>query len=180
MVPPARDGPPQPTRSVGRGEAPDHRRTGPAGRHGWPGVRGCRSCRRCVGSVTCTPWSQRPRCVGPFLKEIVKREAVSLGFLRSGSARANRLFLSVTSASRVVAVVLGSSVVSVVVAAGSCNRSFPARLLPTHSFAEYRPRLPWVAPPGRRSGQMRIYLVRIPRRKGHSIQSIVRPGVGHC
>src|SRR5262249_45992912 len=35
-----------------------------------------------------------------------------------------------------------------------------------------------------RSGQMRIYLVRIPRRKGHSIQSIVRlsstiAGPGH-
>ena len=33
--------------------------------------------------------------VGPFLKEFVKREAVAPGFLRSGSAWANRLSLSV-------------------------------------------------------------------------------------
>src|SRR5204862_4685754 len=73
--------------------------------------------------------------------------------------------------------------VSVVVSAGSCNRSFQRRFLPTHSFAsavhasrEQLCRVSW---------QMRIYLVRIPRRKGHSIQSVVLPastisGAGCC
>jgi hypothetical protein len=61
---------------------------------------------------------------------------------------------------------------SVVVAAGSCNRSCQKRLLPTHSFAKYRSRLPGAALPAL-SWQMQIYLVRIPRRKGHSLHSVV-------
>ena len=40
----------------------------------------------------------------------------------------------------VLTVVTSSGPVSVVVAPGSCNRSCPTRLLPTHSFARCRPR----------------------------------------
>src|SRR5262245_7175393 len=50
---------------------------------------------------------------------------------------------------------------------------FQARLLPTHSFARYRSREPGAARPGNGPGPMRTYLVRIPHRKGHSIQSNV-------
>ena len=54
---------------------------------------------------------------------------------------------------------------------------FNTRLLPTHSFAKCCSRQTWAALPGHRPRQMRIYLVRIPHRKGHSIQSVVRPGL---
>ena len=47
-----------------------------------------------------------------------------------------------------VVAVLPLRSVSVVVAAGSCNRSWQRRLLPTHSFASYRPRHAGAAPPG--------------------------------
>jgi hypothetical protein len=64
--------------------------------------------------------------------------------------------------------------VSVVVAAGSCDRSCLVRLLPNHSFARYHPRCSESSSAS--SWQTQIYLMRIPLRKGHSIQSIVQAG----
>jgi hypothetical protein len=72
-------------------------------------------------------------------------------------------------------VLLFSGFVSVVVATGSCDRSLLTRLLPTHSFARYSSQST-VSSSAWHARQMRIYLMRIPHRKGHSIQSIVRPG----
>jgi hypothetical protein len=72
--------------------------------------------------------------------------------------------------SRVLPAVCFGGFVSVVVATGSCDRSLPTRLLPTPSFARYRSQVLCAARPGKGSGQMRTYLVRIPHRQGHALQ----------
>src|SRR5205809_5347519 len=124
--------------------------------------------------------------VGPFLKEPVKQKRSSFGFLRSGSAPRSCLFLLVgllVTANRVQFIVALAVIVfgfvSVVVASlreiaivlfrGDCSQHIPSRGT-AHANGE---QLCLVI----RLWQMRIYLVRIPRRKGHSIQSIVRPGL---
>ena len=84
------------------------------------------------------------RRVGPFLKEFVKRKRFSSDRLRNGSAeRGSRLLRLCWSRPMLRSCRCRfSGFVSVVVAAGSCDRSWPTRLLPTHSFARYRSRSP--------------------------------------
>src|SRR5262249_39947519 len=89
-------------------------------------------------------WKKLTRRVGPFLKEFVKQKRFSSDRLRNGSAgRGSRPFRVCRSRA-----LLRSGrchflgFVSVVVGAGSCDRSLPTRLLPTHSFARYRSRSP--------------------------------------
>jgi hypothetical protein len=98
--------------------------------------------REHFGSSRCALRSDRPRCGGPFLKESVKRKRFSSGWFHNGSAGRKACILRVRcsrSSLRFFAVSF-SGFVSVVVATGSCNRSFQRRLLPTHSFARYRSR----------------------------------------
>ena len=82
------------------------------------------------------------RCVGPFLKEFVKGRWFSSGLLHNGSAGRRREFFRFVGRADpcLLLVVTVSGFVSVVVATGSCDRSLPTRLLPTHSFARYRSR----------------------------------------
>jgi hypothetical protein len=108
-------------------------------------------------------------------ERVCQAEAV---FLRVAAYRQRQAYVPCSSSSsvamnRVLPVVTFSGFVPVVVATGSCNRSFLARLLPTHSFARYRSRVSRAALPGSGPRQMRTYLVRIPHRQGHSIQSDV-------
>ncbi len=121
------------------------------------------------------------RLSGPFLKEFVKPKQFPTGFLRTESVWRCFLFL-VRRARRILSAffVFLSGIVSVVVATGSCNRSFPARLLPTHSFARYRSRGAVSSSAGSSVRQTRNYLVRIPPCKGHSIQSVVRLAFPPC
>ena len=86
--------------------------------------------------------------MGPFLKVLVKSRAFPLGLLRSGSAGRTRVHLSHVGRSTVRWGRRSWPPGSVVVAAGSCNRSCLARLLPTHSFARDRPRSPRAVRPG--------------------------------
>jgi len=73
-------------------------------------------------------------CVGPFLKEFVKRKMVSLRALRSDSAgRSGRLFYR---RSWRITVLSASGFVSVVVATGSCNRSFQYAIAPNTFLRE--------------------------------------------
>jgi hypothetical protein len=65
--------------------------------------------------------------------------------------------------------------VSVVVASGSCDRSFQRAIAP-NTFLREVPLTVFVSSSAWLLWQMLIYLVRIPRRKGHSIQSIVLVG----
>jgi len=73
--------------------------------------------------------------------------------------------------------ILGSSrLVPVVVATGSCNRSFQKAIAPDTFLREVLLAITASSSACNRLRQMRIYLVRIPRRKGHSIQRVVQPG----
>jgi hypothetical protein len=64
--------------------------------------------------------------------------------------------------------------VSAVVAAGSCDRSFQCAIAP-NTFLREVPLTVSVSSSAR-LWQTLIYLVRIPRRKGHSIQRVVLAG----
>src|SRR5262249_57379222 len=141
-------------------------------RDGWTSTQG-RQRGRSKSTIVRRP--HRPRRVGPFLKEYVKGKQFSFGLVRTDSARCTLpvLLVRCPDAFCAVAVVSFLAFVSVVVATGSCNRSFQRRLLPTHSFARYRSRETRAALPGNGPGQMRTYLVRIPHRQDHSIQSNV-------
>jgi hypothetical protein len=72
------------------------------------------------------------RRVGPFLKEFVKRKRFSSSWLRNGSAGRSHECLRLVGRpeSCVLLVVAVSALVPVVVATGSCNRSFPSAIAP--------------------------------------------------
>ena len=74
-------------------------------------------------------WRRR---VGPFLKEFVKWKRFSSGWLRKGSAGRSLKFFRFVGRedSCVLLVVSVSGFVSVVVATGSCDRSFPSAIAP--------------------------------------------------
>src|SRR5262245_35117151 len=89
-----------------------------------------------------------------FLKGSVKLKRVSSGLGRSGRAVSGRLpcLLGPVPTPAVAGLAVSRSV-SVVVAAGSRDRSWQRRSLPTHSFASYRPRHAGAAPPGLPGGR---------------------------
>lgn len=88
------------------------------------------------------------RAVASFLKESVKSKRFLSDEGRTGHGLRTRLFLIVLDVWLMLAA--EGDAAEVVVAAGSCDRSFQSRLLPTHSFASRLPRDPRAAPP--RSG----------------------------
>ena len=96
----------------------------------------------------------------PFLKEFVKCERFPSGSVRTGNALRCRMFLVVVVGAGDVVNVDGCGFVSVVVAAGSCDRSFQWRLLPNHSFARYHARVSVSSSAW--SWQTQMCLVRIP------------------
>jgi hypothetical protein len=79
------------------------------------------------------------RVVQPFLKESVKRERFPPGLLRNGITVRSRNFCRLFGLMiRCWSLSRGFS--SVVVAAGSCDRSLLVRSLPKHPFARYHSR----------------------------------------
>jgi len=89
------------------------------------------------------------RAMCPFLKGLVKLKRFFLRVGRSGISVSDRLPCLVGPVpTPAVAGLAISRSVSVAVAAGSRDRSWQRRSLPTHSFASYRPRHAGAAPPG--------------------------------
>jgi hypothetical protein len=111
--------------------------------------------------------------VGPFLKEPVKGKRFLSGFLRNGSARRTfpiHPFVGHDESCPLTVITCSdpsrlSSLreVAIVLFKRDCSQHIPSQGTAHDSRGQLRPV----------TGQMRIYLVRIPRRKGHSIQSIV-------
>jgi hypothetical protein len=118
--------------------------------------------------------------VGPFLKEFVKLKRFPFGLVRNGSAWRCRLVLWVQW-SRCIAGSYRFHFFGIRLGCRRCGKlqSFFSDAIAPNTFLREVP-LTLAVSSSAVQRQTRIYLVRIPHRKGHSIQRDVLPGFDPC